>query len=1801
MSALRFQFARSLLSFVGMYKGSVLGVTGSSHSFCPKKQGSLGEYQHCPSSFNKSAIPSFNNAILLRSSQNGLLGTVDIVVIEGLLMKKDIDETRHVMIGHELFVDLSLSDFVVLTAITNLSFRTSQKDFGIVPNCFCFNVVIDEPVDIFRKSLKHNIGGTDICIISFLLCHLYLLCTSSFLVQEGPPSGVASNYDNSGPEPQLQVTSDHDRSELGIQDHINEPLSSALVPNVSPSTDTDAPSLQELDLLFSPITNTPPTNVNVEENNTDQVEDAQFEPYEFIKPLCTLVQEVAESSSHNVDTSNMHTFYQRHPKGYKHEEGIDFKEYFAPVAHLEAVQIFVAYAAYKSFHIYQMDVKMDFLNGPLKEELREPDADHAGCLDTRKSTSRGIQFLGDKLVNWMSKKQDCTSMSIAEAESLMTMARKYFLELTPADAIQADFDVKAINIILQGLPPEVYALVSNHRIVKELWERIQLLMQGTSLTKQERECKLYDEFDKFAYNKGGHYLRNSSNPRQQATINDGRVNLQPVQGRKISFATDNDLDAYDSDYDELNTAKVALMVNLSHYGSDALTEVHNPDNVDNNMINQDPSPSCRPTKVEVPKELPKFSMENTSLKKLKHHLASFNVVVKERTMATAITEGSFDTQLNQEIFQRDNSVSNQSALTFDHYFELNELKAQSQEKDTVIKKLKERIKSLSGNINKDKVKKDIEEIETINIELYHRVSKLITENEHLKQTYKQLYDSIKPTQIRSKEQCDALVSQVNQKSVEIFDLNVSLQEKDLVITALKNELRKLKGKDLANNVVTKHPIAPEMLKIDVEPIAPRLLNNGTAHSDYLRHIQEQADILREIVEQGKLQNLLNNSLDSALAVTPKNKDKRVRFTKPVTSSRNTNTKTASSSNLVSNKPMLSSTRVKLVLLSASGIKQPSGQYKEVRFNKHQHSKLNANSELLCVTCNGFMLSDNHDLCVLDFINDVNARTKSKSEKKILKRKVVQIVLWYLDSDCSKHMVGDRSQLTNFVNKFLGTVKFENDHVANILGYGDYQIGNVTILRGINLYTLSPWRYDGFLSYMFSYQWPQGLSPGSMASDCLPHLNFGAINHLAKHSLIRGLPKLKFEKDHMCSAYAIGKAEERHQTKSKVNQTKEKTLSLHMDLVDQCVVAECYGKKVLLLIIVDDYSRFTWVKCLRSKDEAPDFIIKFLKMIQKVGISHETSVACSPQRNGVVERRNLATACYTQNRSVIRLCHDKTPYELLHDKLPDLSFFHVFGALCYPTNDSENLGKLLPKADIGIFIGYALTEKAFRIYNRRTRRIIEIIHVDFDELTAMASEHSSSGPALHEMTPATISSGLVSNPPPSTFFDHPAPEVIAPIAKVVAPKHDALTGSPSSTTVDQDASSPSNSQTTLETQSPVIPNDVEEDNHDLDIAHMNNDLFFVEPRTINDDINFKHVGLQAQCKRELTMNLKPLEVWRHLSPQSSKMIVIYFKMDLQGCYPRHSMNDNGILREEVYVSQPDGFVDQDNPNHVYKLKKALYGLKQAPRAWYDLLSKFLLSQEFSKGTVDPTLFIRRQGKDILMISQSPRGIFINQSKYALESLKKYGMESCYPMDTPMVEKSKLDEDTQGKAVNPTHYCGMVGTLMYLTASRPYLTFDVCMCVRYQAKPTEKHLHAIKRIFKYLRGTVNRGLWYPKDSSIALTAYADADQAGCQDTRRSTSGTLSGCCAQVLWIRSQLTDYGLGFNKIPMYYDNKSDITLCFNNVQHSRSKHIDIIFHFIKEQVENGVVELYFVNTEYQLADIFTKALGREKLNFLSTS
>nr|GEY71405.1 retrovirus-related Pol polyprotein from transposon TNT 1-94 [Tanacetum cinerariifolium] len=198
--------------------------------------------------------------------------------------------------------------------------------------------------------------------------------------------------------------------------------------------------------------------------------------------------------------------------------------------------------------------------------------------------------------------------------------------------------------------------------------------------------------------------------------------------------------------------------------------------------------------------------------------------------------------------------------------------------------------------------------------------------------------------------------------------------------------------------------------------------------------------------------------------------------------------------------------------------------------------------------------------------------------------------------------------------------------------------------------------------------------------------------------------------------------------------------------------------------------------------------------------------------------------------------------------------------------------------------------------------------------------------------------------------------------------------------------------------------------------------------------------------------------------------------------------HGALKEDVYVCQPEGFIDADHPSHVFKLKKVLYGLKQAPRA-----CRFEMSM-----MGEMTFFLG------LQVNQSPCGIFINQSNYVLEILRKYGMESCDPVGTPMKIKDKLDLDQNGTPVDATKYHSMIGALMYLTSCRQDIVYATCLCARYQAKPTKKHLKEVKRIFRYLWGTINMGLWYLKDSGFELNGFSDADYAGCKDTFKSTSG-------------------------------------------------------------------------------------------------
>ena len=392
----------------------------------------------------------------------------------------------------------------------------------------------------------------------------------------------------------------------------------------------------------------------------------------------------------------------------------------------------------------------------------------------------------------------------------------------------------------------------------------------------------------------------------------------------------------------------------------------------------------------------------------------------------------------------------------------------------------------------------------------------------------------------------------------------------------------------------------------------------------------------------------------------------------------------------------------------------------------------------------------------------------------------------------------------------------------------------------------------------------------------------------------------------------------------------------------------------------------------------------------------------------------------------------------------------------------------------------------------------------------------------------------------------------------------------------------------------------------------------------------------------------------------------FQMDVKSAFL------NGFIKEEVYVEQPPGFEDTFKEDYVFKLKKALYGLKQAPRAWYERLSAYLIKNNFKRGKIDTTLFLKHIDNDLLVvqiyvddiilgstneslcrefaklmqaefemslmgeltfflglqIKQTTDGIFIHQEKYTKQIIKKYSFENAKHNSTPMSSSSRLDLDSSGKKVNEKLYRGMIGSLLYLTASRPDILFSVCLCARFQSTPTETHLSAVKRIFKYLSNTSKLGIWYPKNNNFNLIGYSNADYAGCKIDRKSTSGTcqflgdklvswsskkqnfvalstaeaeyvsIGNCCAQILWIKQQLSDYGLCFNKIPIKCDNTSAINLTKNPVHHSRSKHIEIRHHFIRDHVLNGDIEVEFVPTNIQFADIFTKPLDKTRFEFI---
>ncbi|GJZ15216.1 retrovirus-related pol polyprotein from transposon TNT 1-94 [Tanacetum coccineum] len=829
-------------------------------------------------------------------------------------------------------------------------------------------------------------------------------------------------------------------------------------------------------------------------------------------------------------------------------------------------------------------------------------------------------------------------------------------------------------------------------------------------------------------------------------VPDGQA-VQTIIPNNVAFQTE-DLDTYDSDCDDILKSKNGfLMANHFYY---VLT------------LSQSKPSDASPVKIKASKELPKVSLVNESLKKLKFHLARFDNVVKIRTTPDARTK---------------------------EFFENNDLKAQLQDKDITIFKLKDIIKSMREKSKEEYVKYDYGEIETKNIKLENSVAKLISKNKslfneinHMKQVFKKQFDSIKKTRVRTIEQSDSLIDKLNLKSAKNEDLKAQIQDKVFVITSLKNDLQKIKGKeivDIAAQIPSANTIVPGMFKLDLESLAPRitsanvvLLKKTTSHS-----VETQKPKLK--VYNRKPKNVKN---------------------------------------------LGSSKKVKIV-----------------ESKNANHSEPN-------------------------------------------------------------HTWGSNAIDIPSSSSLVMTVRFENNHIARIIRYGDYQLGNVTILRvyyveglGHNLFSVGQFcnadlevafrkntcfirNLEGIdlLSgsrdtnlYTISLDDMLKISPTFLLSKAsktkswlwhrrLSHLNFGTINKLAKDGLARGIPRLKFHKDHLCSACALGKSKKSSHQPNAEDTNQDKLYLLHMDL---------YGP--------------IRVSSINGKSSGPGL--------------HSMTPATSS--SGLVPNTVSQQPCIPPNRD---------DWDHLFQPMFDEYFTPPSIAVSPVQEAAAPRTMVLADSPVSTSINQDAPSTSIP--------------------STQEHEHS-----------LNISQGFEESPKTPTFCDDPL--------------HESL---------HEDSTSQGSSSNVRKTHTPF-------EHLDKVLLIKLKWIYKVKTDEFSGVLQNKARLVALGFRQEEGIDFKEsfalvarIEVIRIFVANATHENMKIYQMDVKTALL------NGELKEEVYVSQPKGFVDQDNPSHMYKLKKALYGLKQAPHAWYNMLSSFLISQHFSKGLVDPTLFTRQARNDLLMV-------------------------------------------------------------------------------------------------------------------------------------------------------------------------------------------------------------------------------------------
>ncbi|GJS92744.1 retrovirus-related pol polyprotein from transposon TNT 1-94 [Tanacetum coccineum] len=646
--------------------------------------------------------------------------------------------------------------------------------------------------------------------------------------------------------------------------------------------------------------------------------------------------------------------------------------------------------------------------------------------------------------------------------------------------------------------------------------------------------------------------------------------------------------------------------------------------------------------------------------------------------------------------------------------------------------------------------------------------------------------------------------------LEIQDLKAQLQDKGIVISDLKKLIEKMKGISVNQLLFSDSLEKTDFLK-------SKSVTTQNVSRDFSK------PVIAQILPQNVLPIFKNTNMIAPGMYKVHTKPNQTRTPRLPQDSRKTNKRVSFSTGVIPttsvSRPQLKSNQLE------DRVMTKNSQRKKKNVADHRRNFMFLNNKTSVTACNDSLnaktlnvnfvgvtygkcvLNDNHDLCVIHYINGVNSRTrqpiavpistrepkhnvnqsvatsskktvatdstvkKSRNITRKLYEQLVEIILFIADSGCSKHMTQNLKLLTNFKEKFLGTVKFGNDQIAPILSYGDLGNDLLTGSHGTDLYSIT--LQDIPTSNPICLMTKTTLSQAWLWHRHLSHLNFDTINLLLKNNIVNGLPKLKFVKDHLCSSCELGKAKRKSFHTKTTPSSKRRLQLLHMDLCGPMQV-ESINEKKYVLVIVDDYSRYTWTHFLRSNDETPEVLIDFLTLIQrglhaqvrtvqtdkgteflnktlhtyfaKEGIKHETSTARTPEQNGVVERRNhtlveaartmlsatkiplffwseaIATACFTQNRSLVIPRHEKTPYYIINARKPSVKFFHIFGSLCYIIRDGGNLDKMKEKGDACIFVGYSTQSRAFRVFNKRTRIIVKTIHVNFNELPQMVLDH-----------------------------------------------------------------------------------------------------------------------------------------------------------------------------------------------------------------------------------------------------------------------------------------------------------------------------------------------------------------------------------------------------------------------------------------------------------------------------------------------